>query len=58
MIDGGIQPAAINCYSKKTAWAISAKILDTNNQGGYWCIGNIGGSESIKNPISSTACPK
>ncbi|MEI7709611.1 MAG: hypothetical protein WCI76_02760 [bacterium] len=58
MGDAGASPAVINCYSSKTAWAVSAKLVDDSAGNGYWCVDSSGYSKNILKPISSTACSK
>lgn len=58
MNEGGIIPIEINCYSKKSAWAASVKLLEDDDQSGYWCVDSAGSSKLVKTPTSSTSCPK
>ncbi len=52
-----VPKATVNCYSKPTAWAASASLIDTNTQKGYWCVDNTGSSKLVTKAAFTTSCP-
>ncbi|MFA6077209.1 MAG: hypothetical protein WC735_04010 [Candidatus Paceibacterota bacterium] len=58
MEEGGVEPVSVSCYSNRTAWAISAKLIDTEQDSGYWCVDSKGSYKLVTKPISSAVCPK
>ena len=48
--------SSVVCYSSSKAWAISATLIETSDEKGYWCVDSAGASKLITKPISSTSC--
>jgi hypothetical protein len=44
------------CYSDSKTWAMSASLIETDSEKGYWCIDSTGFSKQTTKLLNSTSC--